>query len=461
MGFRSHRGEQHNDNRQGGDSMASERPEGSGSMGDNWAPSPELLEERELLSGLLAGLSDLAAGAPVEEAAVGPDPGAEEPPAVVVPPPEMSASGVAAQAPASVLASHAADSSIKAWTTSSAAPGASVSVVATVSTIGAPAGSEATPASSTGAATAPGAEAIDSLLAKVAVENESHADSTAVNSARATAGEPGALVEGSTATHAADSRADQAHAATAESEARVGADVAAARATGPASALKAHAVNAPAAGAISAHDAGMAESRVDGKVNTAPEFEVAPTAEEAAQPHILAEVSSGRRQEDAVEQEMPTFEDNQSEEAKAPIERSLLPSAGDHKASDTNWVDAEDAEHETSETLQAGAVRIVEQVESGEGLVSRVSQFFDGVPNWPGVDLDAFEDAARTQVKDSAQFGMDLDDMVSTQSVSILVTATIGTAVGFGIARRELGLQARNADDGPTNGETELCWSFT
>src|SRR5262245_62192176 len=89
MGLRSLGVEQHNDVRPGGDSMASGCPEGSGSMGDDWVPSAELLEERELLSGLLDGLSDMAAAAPFEEAAVVPDPGAEEPPAVVVPPVEV------------------------------------------------------------------------------------------------------------------------------------------------------------------------------------------------------------------------------------------------------------------------------------------------------------------------------------------------------------------------------------
>src|SRR5689334_13353999 len=123
--------------------MASGGPEGSGSMGDGWVPSPELLEERELLSGLLDGLADLAAGAPVEEAAVVPDPVAEEPPAVVVPPAGVSASAVAAQAPASAPASLAADSSAEA------------------------------PA-------APGAEAVDSLLANVADGTASHADSAAL-----------------------------------------------------------------------------------------------------------------------------------------------------------------------------------------------------------------------------------------------------------------------------------------
>ena len=462
--------------------MASERLEGSGSMGDDWAPSPELLEERELLSGLLGGLSDLVAGAPVEEVAVVPDPGAEGPPAVVVPPAEVSASAVAAQAPTSVLASLAADSSAEALAASPAAPNVSVPVVAAVSSIGVPAGGESAPASSPGApiapaivgtaerasnpaltagsshapalttempatlghSTAPGAEAVDSLLAKVADASESHGDSTVVDSAKAPAVEPGTVVKGPTARHAADSKAADAHAA-AEGEARVGADVAAARANGPAAAPEGHAVNAPAAGSVSAHGAGMAEGRVDGRVSTDREYEFSPADEEAAQPHMMAEVSSGERTAETVGPDMPTLEDNQPEEAEAPIERSLVQPDGDHTASDPSGVGAK---HETTKALQGGEVRIVEPAEAEEELVSRISQLFDLVPNWPGVDLDALEGAARSQVEDGAQFGADLVDGVSTHDVSCWVTATASTAIGFGIARRELGLQIRDTADG-------------
>jgi hypothetical protein len=202
----------------------------------------------------------------------------------------------------------------------------------------------------------------------------------------------------------------------------------------------------------------MAESRVDGGGSTDHEYEFSPTDEEAAQPHMMEEVSSGERTVETVEQDMPTLEDNQPEEAEAPIERSLVQSAGDHTASDPSWVGAE---HETTKALQAGEVRIVEQAEAEEELVSRVSQLFDLVPNWPGVDLDALEDAARSQVEDGAQFGADFVDVVSTHDVLCWVTATAGTAVAFGIARRELGLQARDTADSSSDEEVELCWSFT
>lgn len=355
--------------------MASERPDSSGSMGDGWTPSPELLEDRELLSGVVDGLTDLAAAAPVEEAAVVPNPGAE-PPAVVAPPAEVSASAVAAQAPASALASHAAESAAVEH------------------------------------ATAPGAEAVDSLLAHVAVKSQSH-------------------------THAVS-----------EGEARVSADVTAARATEPAPAPGTHAVNAPATGSVSAHDGGTAASWVGAENSTESELEFSPTDEDAAQPHMMADVSSGERAAETVVQDMPTLNDNQSEEAEAPIERSLIQSPEDHPASVPSLVSAE---HETARDLQAGAVTIVEPAESKPELASRVSQLFDQVPNWPGVDLDALEDAARSRVAD----GADSVDVVSTHDASCWAATTAGTAVGLGIARRELGLQTRDTVDGPADDEVE------
>jgi hypothetical protein len=408
--------------------MASERPEGSGSMGDDWVPSTEMLEERELLSGLVDGISDLAAGPPVEEAAAGPDPVAEEPPAVVAP---LAAAMVGTAESAATPAPTAASSQAPALTNP-------MPIAAAHST-------------------PPGAEAVDSLLARAAVESGSHADA-----ARAPAAEPGAAVNGPTATHAADSKAAAAHAA-AEGEARLGADVAAARAADPASspAPRAHAVNAPNAESSSAHGAEMAESWVDGREGSYRELEFTPTDEEAAQPHMTAEVSSGEHTVETVEHEMPELEDNQSEVAEAPIERSLVQSASDQTAPAPSWVGAE---QETTRVLQAGEAGIVEQAGAGVGaddeLVSRVSQLFDLVPNWPGVDLDALEDAARTQVEDGSQFGSDIVDVVSTRDVSSCVTAAAGAAVGIGIARRELGLQTRDAGDGPTDEEAELGGSF-
>ena len=115
-----------------------------------------------------------------------------------------------------------------------------------------------------------------------------------------------------------------------------------------------------------------------------------------------------------------------------------MQSDGAQTASDPSWVVPSPR---PPRALQAGEVGVVEQAEPKAGakahkLVSRVSQLFDLVPNWPGVDLDVLEDAARSQVEDGAQSGADLVDMVSTHDVSCWVTATAGTAIGFGIARR-------------------------
>lgn len=435
--------------------MASERPEGSGSMGDGWTPSPELLEERELLSGLLDGLSELAAGAPVEEAAAGLDPGAEEPPAVIAPPAEVSAIAAVSSPEAPAAAASSSSSGVPmASAISSAAQSASTSAPTAASNPG-PGLTNGMPAA-VEHATAPGAEAVDSLLAKAAVESGSHAGSAAVES--------GAVVEGPTARHAVDAKAAEAHAA-AGGQAQVSTDVAAARATGPEAGLGTQAVNAAAVGSVSAHDAGMAESWVDGRASTDSELEFSPADEEAAQPHMMTEAPSGERTEEAAQQEMPTLEDNQSEAAEPPIERSLVQSAGAHAASRPSWVGAE---AETMSAVQPGEVRIAEQAtvkvgaRAGEELVSRVAQLFDHVPNWPGVDLDALEDAARSLVEEGAQSGADFVDVVSTHDVASWMTATAGTAVGFGIARRELGLQTRDTVDGPpTDEDAELAWSPT
>jgi hypothetical protein len=366
-------------------------------LGENWVPSPELLEERELLSGLVDGLSNLAAGAPGEEAAVVPDPGAEEPPAVVVPPAEVPVRAAAAQAPA---------------------------IVSTQ----APAPTAQSPAS-VGHATAPGTEAVDTLLAKLAVAGESHADSTA-----------GAVVQGPTASHAADAKA-----------------------------AEAHAVPAPAAGAVSAHDTGTAGGRVDGGASTDLDLEVLPTDEESVQPHMTSETPSVEHSAETVEQDTAVPEDHRFEEGEAPTEagalteRSLLPSAGDHAEPNPSGVVAELG---TPQVRPAGEVTIVKQAEpeaeaKADELVSRVSQLFDLVPNWPGVDHDALEDAARSVVADGAPSGSDLPDVVSTQDVTTWATALAGTAVGIGIARHELGLQNRDTADAPADEEVELTRSFT
>ncbi len=377
--------------------MASGCPEGSGSLGENWVPSPELLEERELLSGLTGGLSDLAAGAPGGEAAVVPDPGAEEPPAVVVPPTEVPVRAAAAQAPA---------------------------IVSTQ----APAPTAQSPASM-GHATAPGTEAVDTLLAKSAVAGESHADSTA-----------GAVVQGPTTSHAADAKA-----------------------------AEAHAVAAPAAGAVSAHDTGTAGGRVDGRASTVHDLEVLPTDEESVRPHMTSETPSVEHSAKTVEQDTAVCEDHRFEEGKAPTgagaltDRSLLPSAGDHAEPNPSGVVAELG---PPQVRPAGEVTIVKQAEAeaearADELVSRVSQLFDLVPNWPGVDHDALEDAARSVVADGAPSGSDLPDVVSTQDVTNWATALAGTAIGFGIARHELGLQNHDTVDAPAGEEVELTRSFT
>jgi hypothetical protein len=379
--------------------MASGCPEGSGSLGENWVPSPELLEERELLSGLVDGLSNLAAGAPGEEATVVPDPGAEGPPAVVVPPAEVPVRAAAAQAPA---------------------------IVSTQ----APAPTAQSPAS-VGHATAPGTEAVDTLLAKLAVAGESHADSTA-----------GAVVQGPTASHAADAKA-----------------------------AEAHAVPAPAAGSVSAHDTGTAGGRVDGGASTDLDLELPPTDEESVQPPMTSETPSVEHSAGTVEQDTAVPEDHRFEEgeasteAGAPTERSLLPSAGDHAEPNPSGVVAE---LETPQVRPAGEVTIVKQAGAGaepearaDELVSRVSQLFDLVPNWPGVDHDALEGAARSVVADGAPSGSDPPDAVSTQDVTTWATALAGTAVGFGIDRRDLGLQTRDTADAPADEEVELTRSFT
>ena len=369
--------------------MASGCPEGSGSLGENWVPSPELLEERELLSGLTDGLSDLAAGAPGEEAAVVPDPGAGEPPAVVVPPTEVPVRAAAAQAPAIV----------------------STQV---------PASTARSPAS-VGHATAPGTKAVNTLLAKFAGAGESHADSTA-----------GAVVQGPTASHAADAKAAEAH-------------------------------------SVLAHDTGTAGGRVDGGASTDHDIDFLPTDEEYVQPHMTSETPSVEHSAETVEQDMAVSEDHRFEEGEAPTEavalteRSLLPSAGDRAEPNPSGVVAE---LETPRVRPASEVTIVKQAEpeaeaKADELVSRVSQLFDLVPNWPGVNHDALEDAARSVVADGAPSGSDLHDVVSTQDVTTWATALAGTAVGFGIARHELGLLNRDTADAPADEEFELTRSFT
>ena len=87
------------------------------------------------------------------------------------------------------------------------------------------------------------------------------------------------MVTGPTATHAAGSKAAEAH-------------------------------------AVPAHGAGTAEGRVDGGASTDPEYEFSPTDEESVQPHMTAETSSGEHSAETVEPEMPTHEDNQPEVAK-------------------------------------------------------------------------------------------------------------------------------------------------
>jgi hypothetical protein len=123
---------------------------------------------------------------------------------------------------------------------------------------------------------------------------------------------------------------------------------------------------------------------------------------------------------------------------------------------------------ETPQARPAGEVTIVkregavaEPEARADELVSRVSQLFDLVPNWPGVDHDALEDAARSVVADGAPSGSDPPDAVSTQDVTTWATALAVTAVGFGIDRRDLGLQTRDTADAPADEEVELTRSFT
>jgi hypothetical protein len=478
--------------------MASESSRSSGSAGEDWVPSAEQLENRELLSGLLDGLSDLAATARAEEAAAVPDPGVDEPPAVVVPPAEASPSDVVGHASAHLGSSLAPNGATEAPEPSPAVPGVSGLAEVDGSSMGASgvgegahAPSPAAPIASAVAgaavnvstprsaadssqatavtaatpaaaehATAPGAEAIDALLGKVAVDRDAHASSPAVNSARTSGVESGSVVQSPAAQHSAGPKAAEALAAQ-NSGARISTEGPSADVTG--SAPTARDVQAPHARSVSAHDAGMVEGRADHGASPECEFDCLPTGEGAAHPQMMDGVSPGEHARGPVEVEnvgleLHSHEENQHEEAKAPIERSLLSSTGRHTAADPSWVRAEQA---TTQAPHSGEIKIVEQHQTQEDLVSRVSQLFDLVPNWPGVDLDAVEDAARSVAHDGAQRGVELVMRVSTQDASCWVTAMAGTVIGSGIAQHELGLQTRDTAEAPTSEEVERGWSAT